>query len=340
MASPPLDATLTGYIGNTMDALIVFEACLSGNLHHVARRPHDRERQNLIRSGSIFVYEETSSGIKRWTDGVSWSPSRILGNFLVYREMNQPFAPGEKKRASKRPKNKPNGVGKPYDLQQRPRATSFSSLPNGLVDGGAVTGAVAPDNVGDDDRDLVGSLTDSYDFKQNSLIKKTISISFQGIPHHLVSYYTVEDVRSGRLIRPSQHESLRRICPREEFMNAQSFRTPVQDEMNPDEAYAWQSRHGIPQHAISHAMSHGLPQGLPHGLSHGIPHGLSHEMSHDMSQVVQHAPVPREQLQYNYSSSPYIYHPHQFYQPYQAPPQGPPQGPFPGSNNYQNGFLQ
>ncbi|KAK5631893.1 hypothetical protein RRF57_007607 [Xylaria bambusicola] len=101
----PLEPTFQGYVGSTMDALLLFEACLSGNLTHVSRRPHDRERPTLIRSGNVFIYEEHSSGIKRWTDGVAWSPSRILGNFLIYRELDKPFQPGEKKRAMKR--NKP-----------------------------------------------------------------------------------------------------------------------------------------------------------------------------------------------------------------------------------------
>lgn len=98
----PLVPTFHGFVHNSMDGLVLFEACLSGKLHHVPRRPHDRERSSLIKSGSIFIYEENASGIKRWTDGVAWSPSRILGNFLIYRELEKPFPPGEKKRAMKR----------------------------------------------------------------------------------------------------------------------------------------------------------------------------------------------------------------------------------------------
>nr|CEG02703.1 unnamed protein product [Fusarium pseudograminearum CS3487] len=187
---------------------------------HTSRRPHDRERPTLITSGNVFVYEEGCSGIKRWTDGVNWSPSRILGNFLVYREMNQAFAPGEKKRASKKPKKQAGGVTKAYD--QRPQATHFSSLPNDP--------AVAGDGVGgEEDRDLVGSLTDSYDFKPNSLIKKTISITHNGIPHHLVSYYTIDDVRSGRLVRPSDHDYWKHTQPRITLTTGQNFRVPLED---------------------------------------------------------------------------------------------------------------
>ena len=106
----PLVPTFTGFVRNTTDALILFEACLSGKLHYVPRRPHDRERSQLIQSGNIFIYEEKESGIKRWTDGVAWSPSRILGDFLIYRELDKPFPPGEKKRAIKRKRSSLPGV--------------------------------------------------------------------------------------------------------------------------------------------------------------------------------------------------------------------------------------
>jgi hypothetical protein len=81
---------------------MVLEACLQGKLRHIGRRPHDRERTQIITSGNVFIYEENASGIKRWTDGVTWSPSRIMGNFLVYRELSSPFPAGEKKKAKKR----------------------------------------------------------------------------------------------------------------------------------------------------------------------------------------------------------------------------------------------
>jgi hypothetical protein len=48
----------------------------------VTRRLIERER-GMVQSGAVFVFDEHESGIKRWTDGLVWSPSRILGNFLV-----------------------------------------------------------------------------------------------------------------------------------------------------------------------------------------------------------------------------------------------------------------
>jgi hypothetical protein len=94
--------TYTGYVATTNDARILFEACLSGRLYHVRRRPHERERNSLICSGYVFIYEENISGSSDGTDGVTWSPSRLLGNFLVYRELDKPFEPGEKKKVIKK----------------------------------------------------------------------------------------------------------------------------------------------------------------------------------------------------------------------------------------------
>ncbi|KAL7940223.1 Gti1/Pac2 family domain-containing protein [Trichoderma barbatum] len=140
----PLYPAFKGHAATTWDALLLFKSCLQGHINH------------LILSGNIFIYEEYAFGIKRWTDGISWSPSRIVGNFLIYRELNKPFPPGEKKRALKR-KRASQGVKK---------ANSQSNSSVGLV-------------------------------------KKTITITFQGVPHHLVSYYRIEDVDNNSLLTPS-----------------------------------------------------------------------------------------------------------------------------------------
>jgi hypothetical protein len=115
--------TWHGFIHTTMDALHVLEACLVGKLHHIPRRPHDRERGSIISSGNVFIYEENASGIKRWTDGVTWSPSRIMGNFLVYRELNEPFPAGEKKKAKKRKR----GSEDPDPVENAPCQTGTSA---------------------------------------------------------------------------------------------------------------------------------------------------------------------------------------------------------------------
>lgn len=226
-SASPLAPTFHGYIASTQDALLLFEACLAGAINHVARRPHDRERSSLIKSGNVFIYEEHSSGIKRWTDGVPWSPSRILGNFLVYRELERPFPPGEKKRAMKRSKRNP-GINKPE---------AFMSQSSGMSNGYNTTSLFASnfDTQGSNplnretERSLIGSLIDSYGFKDEGLVKKTVSVTIAGVSHHLVSYYTVADVMNTRLTTPSKDPRFQYIVPRPDLITKQNFRTPIDE---------------------------------------------------------------------------------------------------------------
>jgi hypothetical protein len=64
------------------------EAVRIGALPLVTRRLTDQERSYWIRSGSIFVWKESDddTGIKRWTDGICWSQSRMREPFLFYEE--------------------------------------------------------------------------------------------------------------------------------------------------------------------------------------------------------------------------------------------------------------
>lgn len=76
-----------GYIKTPQDALVIFEACRRGALNRVQRRLTSKERMD-IHSGSVFAWDEKEAGMRRWTDGRTWSPSRVLGSFLTYRELD------------------------------------------------------------------------------------------------------------------------------------------------------------------------------------------------------------------------------------------------------------
>ena len=78
--------TYHGYVRTRHDAVKLFEACRLGLLSRVQRRLSEKERQS-IRSGSVFVWDEREAGIRRWTDGKSWSAGRVSGGFLKYKEM-------------------------------------------------------------------------------------------------------------------------------------------------------------------------------------------------------------------------------------------------------------
>lgn len=247
----PLQPTFVGHVDSTQDALILFQAVIDGTLPSVSRRPQDRERSELVKSGSIFIFNEHSSGIKRWTDGIAWSPSRILNNFLVYRQLERPFNSGEKKQTKKRQKRIT-----PYDRVANV-GISRSSITNIDIDTntntidnstntniinnthpGSVTGASLPIQINlpnnsiptlpiNNDRSLVGSLVDSYGFKKDGLIKKTISIVYNGENLHLVSYYKPEDVLAGHFQQPSKSPTLKTISISHDLISRQHFRVPI-----------------------------------------------------------------------------------------------------------------
>jgi hypothetical protein len=177
--SDNLAPSYTGILLSSLDAMVLFTLAVRNGVPLVERRPLDKERKEVIVSGNVFIYREKTSSIKRWTDGVTWSPSRIMGNFLVYRQLERGFPPGEKKRAAKR----------------RTSQESFHSPSEGLLE-------ISLNK--EQERLLVGSLVDSYDFKPGGLIKKTISATLDGETYHLVSYYNLRHAVSGQLLQPSQ----------------------------------------------------------------------------------------------------------------------------------------
>jgi hypothetical protein len=223
-----LDATYYGFIGSTYDALILFEACIAGQIKHVSRRPHDRERERVIQSGRIFIYEENTSGIKRWTDGISWSPSRILGNFLIYRQLVKAFGPGEKKKAIKKSKAGPNGITKNNPNNHHRNKENLFQGVNSLRATDDTYGRAGTIKL-ETERALIGSLTDSYDFLEDGLVKKTISVTYGDVTHHLVSYYTISDAISQKFIVPSKDPRFAGTYPRVSLLTSQNFRNAIED---------------------------------------------------------------------------------------------------------------
>jgi hypothetical protein len=152
-------------------------------------RLNSQERTSVVKSGSIFVYEEAMSGIKRWTDGLTWSPSRILGNFLIYRELDGCLASKENKR-------KPQVRDRVYKAgQNKDRLKGTHCRPSHLT-------LPATRDTDELRRSIVGSLINSYTFKTGGLVKKAISVTVSEVAFHLVSYYAIEDIVHERLSTP------------------------------------------------------------------------------------------------------------------------------------------
>ncbi|ADM11783.1 gluconate transport-inducing protein [Encephalitozoon intestinalis ATCC 50506] len=75
-----------GYIKTYEEACLVVHAVRLGYFSTIEGRLAPEEREK-IRSGDIFCFVESPNGIKRWTDGKTWSPSKIHGQFLLYQEV-------------------------------------------------------------------------------------------------------------------------------------------------------------------------------------------------------------------------------------------------------------
>lgn len=166
--------TYHGFVRTPADAIKLFEACRLGLLPRVQRRLSEKERQS-IRSGSVFVWDEREAGMRRWTDGKSWSASRVSGSFLTYREM-------EGKRGS--------GFGN-------------SRRSNGRT----------PDSGRFSDEDPDGE-PEGYRYKADGLMKQSFSITTsQGQHLHLISYYSRPHPGAPDLPQPSSDASLRHIVP-------------------------------------------------------------------------------------------------------------------------------
>ncbi|KZT60532.1 hypothetical protein CALCODRAFT_480622 [Calocera cornea HHB12733] len=198
-----------GWVRTTQDALLLFRAAKEGHINTMPRRLSDLEKVQLIRSGAIFIFEEKRSGIKRWTDSREWSPSRILGNYLIYRELDP---------------NRPD--------RQSKGTSHASSVSNGKVR----RGSTSEETTGPM-RELLGSLKESEDFQKGGLMKKTITITFDtntphARAHHIISYYTPEDVLEGRLLPISKLALFQGMEPAHEWLDPTHFRYPPKIEFD------------------------------------------------------------------------------------------------------------
>ncbi|KAI9929212.1 hypothetical protein ASPWEDRAFT_49150 [Aspergillus wentii DTO 134E9] len=172
--------TYHGHVRTPADAIILFEACRIGLLPRVQRRLSEKERQS-IRSGSVFVWDEREAGMRRWTDGKSWSASRVSGSFLTYREME----------------GKRGGGGVAQSAVSRAGKTPESTRGS------------------DDDRGDGGDEgPDGYRYKPDGLMKQSFSITTSAGQHlHLISYYSRSHPSAANLQQPSTDPALRNVRP-------------------------------------------------------------------------------------------------------------------------------
>ncbi|KAJ7850721.1 Gti1/Pac2 family-domain-containing protein [Mycena leptocephala] len=205
-SSQPTDISpFYGAVETTLHALRIIQAARQNVIPRITRRLNDAERRTMIKSGAIFVFSLEESGIKRWTDGLLWSPSRIVDNFLVYRERNE--------RTNSRGSHK-----KLYSIDQPSRTLSVrpgspTRLHYALT---AVAGI---------------QTSEQETFKPNGLIKKVRSA---GSDLHLISYYTLADQHSGKLKRPATCPNIMNLSMDPRLFRGTKFRVPLKVETAPD----------------------------------------------------------------------------------------------------------
>ncbi|KAL3587555.1 Gluconate transport-inducing protein [Fusarium poae] len=167
--------TYRGYVQTPADAIRLLEACRLGVLPRLQRRLSGKERQS-IRSGSVFVWDERETGMRRWTDGKSWSASRIAGGFLIYRELKA-------KRGGFFSTNR-RGADKTADSDR---------------------GCDGYQDYGESGRQR---------YKADGLVKQSFSITTScGNHFHLISYYSWLQHGQSGLQRPTNDPELRNIVP-------------------------------------------------------------------------------------------------------------------------------
>ena len=279
-----IEPTFKGYIEDEKDALLIIQATMDGKLKHIPRRPYEIERSYLIASGNIFVFIEEISGIKRWTDGVTWSPSRIAGKFLIYKEIDKSIVINKNKlkhlpkkceyinNKNRSPKNKKsliqvhdvndqkistkpriklppllnnkNGSSKNKDRDNKSSygSTNFNEMKGNLNYSEFASNQSTSDFNEDSSGEIdIGNpknnspyseiskkipLKSLHPTKYTGLIKKTISVSLrrghskQQETFHIISYYTIDDVKENRLITPKDSLVFRNIKLNRELIKA------------------------------------------------------------------------------------------------------------------------
>lgn len=211
METSTISPTYFGLVKDTNDALILFQLAIDGELKLIQQRLSEEDRTKYVRSGNIFIFQEEDSSIRRWTDGISWSPSRIVGDFLVYREIKKDES-GHRRESSKTR----NRAVLYRDRSRSPgRSTpvrTHSKRPN---------------------PELVGSLSDEDKYKEGGLVKRTITVKFKGKTYHLISYYTLEDAEEGRLAQISSDPAYADLNIYPELINSKSLRVRPNENLNP-----------------------------------------------------------------------------------------------------------
>ncbi|KRH92085.1 Gluconate transport-inducing protein, partial [Pseudoloma neurophilia] len=172
-----INNVIKGYLHSYSEASLIMHAVRLGLIQPIKERLSgiDRER---ITTGNIFVFIE-SEGIKRWTDGKIWSPSKILGHFLLYKEVPKYLSKSSIKKRNR--ENASNSTNLNINFN-----TSKNTNEQGLQ-------SYNTRSYNNQSYYTQSYNYQSYDNQDHStefcLYKKTISIKHESKSYHIISYY-------------------------------------------------------------------------------------------------------------------------------------------------------
>ncbi|KAG9001924.1 hypothetical protein FRB93_011896 [Tulasnella sp. JGI-2019a] len=168
-----------GYLKTLLDAFLVVEGAISRRIGRVTHKPTPFEKREMVKSGSIVIWNDSEVDMQRWTDGLKWSQSRIDGSYNIYREA-----------ITEDPRDK---YGSRQCIPMSREAMQYTG------------------NLGE----RTPCRSSGSWIAENGLIKRAITISPKdgGPKWHIVSYALLQDILSGALHRPSQDPRLKRLIP-------------------------------------------------------------------------------------------------------------------------------
>ncbi|KAJ3382428.1 hypothetical protein HDU84_004281 [Entophlyctis sp. JEL0112] len=145
-----------GFVEDEMDSLILVEAVVAKKIAPFAGGPLEIARLS-VRSGSVFILAESCRYLKRWKDGLQWSPSRSYGQFLLYRQVGK--------------------MDRSCDAEESAVHAEALNIP------------------GVDPRYAQSSLKDGTQIVKNGLTKRSITVTgSDGSIYRVISYYNRNDV--------------------------------------------------------------------------------------------------------------------------------------------------
>ncbi|KAG8952068.1 hypothetical protein FRC03_012278 [Tulasnella sp. 419] len=254
MATAYIQPSARGWLRDTVDALVILEAASRNLITRIPERGTSRTRLR-VESGAIYVHFYSESGIKRLSDGKSWSVSRVLGNFMLYCETES------------------LSVESSHEAVMPPEYSQISGVAAKDLYGCFMA------------NDGQTRCPDGFRLKPNGLVKKTLSIELPKDKLTVISYYNPNDIFAGYLQPVHQDPQLGylRWSLSSWLLNPSLFRQPIDVGVASDGRPIYMDESMLPPTAPSSSSTKKFSRGS-RSTSSGSDSGYSmHDSYHDWS---------------------------------------------------------